>query len=78
MLTTMIIHHAQRVQKLCDVEITSETRTVVCSVNLIFFMLGSASDTERDILSCASLTRALKSASEDMAWMSRVLHCVGP
>ena len=38
-------------------------------------MFGSASDTERDILSCASLTRALRSASEDMAWMVRVLHC---
>ena len=34
-------------------------------------MLSSASDTERDILSCASLTRALRSASEDMAWMIR-------
>ena len=58
----------------CGVKITGETGTVVCSVNLTFSMLGSASDTERDILSCASLTRALRSASEDMAWMIRVLH----
>ena len=38
-------------------------------------MLCSASDTERDILSCASLARALRSTSEDVAWMIRVLHC---
>ena len=39
-----------------------------------FFMFGSASDTERDFLSCASLTRAPRPAPEDMAWMIRVLH----
>ena len=66
--------YARGADIVCDVEITGETGTVVCSVNLTFFMLGSASDTERDILSCASLTRALRSASEDMAWMIRVLH----
>ena len=60
----------------CDVETTVETGTVVCSTDLTLFMFGSASDTERDILSCASLTRALRSASEDIkAMMIRVLHC---
>ena len=51
----------------CDVETISETNTVVSSAKLTFFMFGSASKTERDILSCASLTRALRTTSEDMA-----------
>ena len=59
----------------CGVEVVGETGTVERSVNLTFFMLGSASDTERDILSCASLTRTLRSRSEDMAWIIRALHC---
>ena len=58
----------------CDVETAGETGTLGCSAHLTCFMFGSASDTERDIISCASPTRAL-SASEDMAWMSCVLHC---
>ena len=59
----------------CDVETAGETGTVVCSANLTFVMFGSASETERDIIACASLTRAMRSTSEDMALMIRVLHC---
>ena len=73
-LMTMMIHHAQQAQTLCVAGTMGETGTVVRSANLTFFILGSASDTERDILSCASLTRALRSTSEDMAWMIRALH----
>ena len=46
--------------------------SVVGSENLTFFMSVSASETGRDILSCASLTRTLR---EDMALMIRVLRC---
>ena len=66
---------ATDVGNLFDVETAGETGSVVCSVNLTFFMFGSASVTERDILSCASLTCTLRSTSEDMALMIRVLHC---
>ena len=59
----------------CDVETAAETGSVVCSANLTLFMFGSASVTERDILSCASLTRTLKSTFQDMALMISVLHC---
>ena len=47
----------------CGVTVTDETGAVARSVNLAFFMLGSASDTERDTLSCASQTRALSEIS---------------
>ena len=69
------------VETVCDVENTGETCTFVCSENTTFFRFGSASDTERDILSCASLTLALGgrggggSGSEEMAWMTRIRHC---
>ena len=46
----------------CGGETTGETSTVVCLANLTFFMLGSESNTERDILS-----RAARSTSDDMA-----------
>ena len=38
-LMTMMIHHAQQVQTLCDVETTGGTGTVVCSANLPFSCL---------------------------------------
>ena len=58
------------VDVVCDVDTTGGTGPVVCSAaNLTFFKSGTASKTGCEILSCASLTRALRSASEDMAWM---------
>ena len=59
----------------CDVETAGGTRIIVCSANLTFFMFGSASETGRDILSCASLTRTLRATPELMALTIHVLHC---
>ena len=65
----------------CNVETLGETGTVVGSANLTFFMLGSASDTGHDILSCASLTRALRATSETLFRVvtrrpqGSLLHC---
>ena len=47
---------ATDVGNLFDVETAGESGSVVCSANLTFFMFGSASVTERDIVLCASLT----------------------
>ena len=47
----------------------------VFSNSHFFSFLGSASETGRDMLSCASLTRTLRATSEDMALMICVLHC---
>ena len=58
----------------CDVEPADGTCPVVCSASLTFFMFGSASEAGRDSLSCASMTRALRATSEDMALMIRALH----
>ena len=76
MLMTMMIHHAQQVQTLC-LTWKSRVKQVQSCVQQIspFSFCSFASDTERDILSCASLTRALRSASKAMSWMIRVLHC---
>ena len=62
------------VDHVCHAETAGGTGSVVCSANLTFFMFFSASQTERVILSCASLTRTLRATSEDMALMIRVLH----
>ena len=66
---TMMIHNATATgaDTVCGVETAGETSTVVCSATLTFFIFRSASDAERDILSFAALSRALRSASEDMA-----------
>ena len=52
-----------------------EVQSCVQQISPFFFMFRSASETGRDTLSCASLTRALSATSEDMALMIRVPHC---
>ena len=75
-LMTMMTHNARRMQAICLMW-KPRVKQVQSSVQQIspFFMFGSASVTDSDILSCASLTRTLRSTSEDMALMIRVLHC---
>ena len=73
-MITMTIHHAQQVQILCVVWKPRVEQEPSCAQQTSpFFMFGSASQTKRDIISYASLTRALRSTSQDIAWTIRVL-----